>query len=412
MLNDRIKRYAKLIALKGIGCKKGRNYLIECNSKNAFFAEYIANYLYKFGANDVFINYSQPTKAKIKYSDIDNLKHDSPSSKTLQKLFIKGNYGRIVLTSPTYKNSKYSNDYLLKEKEYLKFKRKSNAKFKAKYMDNELEWCIAAVPNSSWAKKVFPNLPYSVSKIKLWDAILSSCNVLDDNDEIDTWTKHNESLKKRAEFINNNDFVSFHYTSKKGTDLTIGMVENYIFEGGTSFTPDGNEFDANMPTEEIFSMPHKDKVNGIVYATKPLYENNTIFENFAFKFKDGKVEEIIIDDIEKKKKLEELITTDENACRLGEIAFVSNSSPINKTNLLFFNTLFDENASCHLALGQSYSTNLKNGLAYSKDELLTLGANQSLIHVDFMVGDETLNIIGKTKKGQEILIMKDGEFVF
>ena len=242
-------------------------------------------------------------------------------------------------------------------------------------------------------------------------AYLELLCVKGDNTSIDRWIKHNHDNKVRAEKLNNLNLKSLHFTSDNGTDLEIGLVKNYIFEGGTSFTPDNVEFDANMPTEEIFTMPHNKKINGVVYSTKPLFIMGKIIENFGFKFKDGKIYEVLCENKEDKDILEFVIKSDEGASSLGEVALVANSSPINQTGILFFNTLFDENASCHIALGDSYITNLKDNEKYTKDELKELGSNNSIIHIDFMIGCSTTKVVGTTYDDNKITILENGEFV-
>ena len=243
----------------------------------------------------------------------------------------------------------------------------------------------------------------------LWDAILKVTRV--NGDPLKNWEEHNANLAEKTNKLNDLHIKTLTYKSSNGTDLTIGLVNDYIFEGGTSFTPEGVEFDANMPTEEIFTMPHKDQINGTVYATKPLFVYGVVIENFGFIFKDGHITEILCDNEEHKKVLQKLTSVDAGASSLGEVALVPNSSPINKTGILFFNTLYDENASCHIALGDCYKTNMKNSESYSDKEMSEKGANSSLIHIDFMIGNETTEVIGLNQNNEEILILKDGEFV-
>ena len=410
MNKRRLKEYASLIATKGINVTKGRKYIVDAPVEQHKFVALLVEQLYKLGASHVHINYTDSTsRSAYKYLKEEDLSYFPRYKKNMYKTFLKENRGRIVLSSP--RPSLYDGlDIKLITKISQKNSRKMNF-FSIPYGESKLEWCIACVPNTDWAKKVFPNLTPSKAQEALWDAILNSLSIKGDKTSINTWNTHNTNLKVRAEKLNNLNLKSLNFKSSNGTDLSIGLVKDYIFEGGTSFTPEGIEFDANMPTEEIFTMPHKDKINGVVYSTKPLFVYGVVIEKFGFVFKDGHVSDVICDNEEHKNVLKTLISIDKGASSLGEVALVANSSPINKTGILFFNTLFDENASCHIALGDCYKTNMKNSESYSEEELSALGANNSLIHIDFMIGNETTKVIGFTQDNKEILIMENGEFI-
>ncbi len=412
MNKKRIKNYASLIVNKGINVQKGKCYFIDTPCEQYEFASLVAKMLYQKGAKYVEILYHDTNvyRASMKYGKKKDLL-DFPSYQiAMQKEFQDKHYGRIVLKSPNPEENKGLK--LEKITSIQQVKSKTFSPFRKTYMENETEWCIACVPNKLWAKKVFPHLTTKKAYEALWDAILKASGVNEDNDPLKTMDEHDHFIKSRADFLNSHEFVSFHYTSKNGTDFTVGVVDNYLFEGGSSKNKDGFSFHANIPSEEIFSMPHNQKAEGVLYATKPLLVNGFLIQNFGFRFHEGKVIEVLAQKEEDKKALEQLIQTDENACRLGEIALVPYSSPINQTGLLFYNTLFDENASCHFALGQSYKTNMKNSESLSEDELFALGGNYSSIHVDFMVGDNTTKIVGTTKDGKEFVIMVNGEFTF
>ncbi len=410
MKKETLKEYANLIVHKGINVQKGEKYLLDCPVEQHIFASLIVEELYKSGASNVYINYIDSSiRSEYKYLSKKDLLYFPPYKVNMYKTFLKEARGRIVLSSPKPSLMK-DIDIELISKINKRNSKKMNF-FSTPYGDNKLKWCIAAVPNKDWAKKVFPNLSPSKAIESLWNAILNSVSVKGDKTSLLTWSKHNFDLKKRAEILNNMNLKSLHFTSSNGTDLSIGLVDDYIFEGGTSFTPEGIEFDANMPTEEIFTMPHKDKINGTVYSTKPLFIYGEIIENFGLIFKNGKVSEILCDDNKHKQILNTLISADKGASSLGEVALVPNSSPINKTGILFFNTLFDENASCHIALGDSYKTNMKNSELYSEEEMKQKGSNTSIIHVDFMIGNESTRVEGLTKDNKTIIIMDNGEFV-
>lgn len=410
MKKETLKEYAKLIVHKGINVQKGEKYLLDCPVEQYIFANLIVEELYKSGASNVYINYIDSSiRSEYKYLSKNDLLYFPPYKINMYKTFLKEARGRIVLSSPKPSLMKDIDIELI-----TKINKRNSKKmdfFYTPYGDNKLKWCIAAVPNKDWAKKVFPNLSPSKAIDSLWNAIFNSVSVKGDKTSLITWSKHNNNLKKRAEILNNMNLISLHFTSSNGTDLNIGLVDDYIFEGGTSFTPEGIEFDANMPTEEIFTMPHKEKINGTVYSTKPLFIYGEIIENFGLVFKDGNVSEILCDNKKHKQILKSLISADKGASSLGEVALVPYSSPINKTGILFFNTLFDENASCHIALGDSYKTNMKNSELYTEEEMKQKGSNTSIIHVDFMIGNESTKVEGLTKDNKTIIIMDNGEFV-
>lgn len=412
MNKKRLKKYAQLIVEKGINVQKKRKYYIDAPCEQYEFASYVAKLLYQKGASYVEIIYNDTNvkKASLKYGKEEDLLSFPDYEIDMYKTFQEQRYGRIILKSPN-PNENEGLD-INKITRVQKQRSKVFSPFRKTYMENETEWCIACVPNAIWAKKVFPNLTTKKAIEALWDAILNACYVKEDNNPLKDWDEHDSFLKRRAAYLDEKEFVSLHYTSDNGTDFEVGLVNNYLFEGGSSSTKENVKFHANMPSMEIFSMPHNQKAEGVLYATKPLLINGFLINSFGFRFHEGKVIEVLCDNKEDKKVLEDLINTDENTCRLGEVALVSYSSPINQMGILFYNTLFDENASCHFALGQSYKTNMKNSSSLSEEELYALGGNHSHIHVDFMVSDNTTKIVGTTKKGEQIVLMDKGEFTF
>jgi len=276
-------------------------------------------------------------------------------------------------------------------------------------MGNKAQWTIIAAANPVWAQKVFPNKEKDEALEELWKAIFKTSRVSENNDPILEWNNHNETLRKHKKILNDFRFKSLHFTNKLGTNLTVKLVENHIWLGGEEKTTNGIAYNPNIPTEENFTMPMKTGVNGKVFATKPLNYHGHLIENFWLEFKDGKV---VNYDAEKgKKSLQNLIEFDNGSCYLGEVALISYDSPISRENILFYNTLFDENASCHLALGRAYPSNVKNGTSMSIEELEKIGYNNSLTHVDFMFGSKDLNIFGETQNGEQIQVFKDGNFI-
>ena len=276
-------------------------------------------------------------------------------------------------------------------------------------MTNKAQWCIVAIPNPAWAKQVFPDLSKEEAMESLWDAILKTVHVKEDNDPIQAWNEKQMAFEKHLKVMNDYQFDELHFTNSLGTDLHVGLVKQHIWAGGSETNENGVLFNANMPTEEIFCMPHKYRVNGIVYASLPLNYNGVLVKDFWIEFKDGKA--VNFDAKEGKDALAELINFDEGSAHLGEVALVPYDSPISQSKILFFNTLFDENASCHLALGEAYPSCIENGLNMNEEEYDQNGVNKSNTHVDFMFGTSDMKIEG-IKQDEKVLVFENGNFVF
>ena len=278
-------------------------------------------------------------------------------------------------------------------------------------MANKTQCSIVAVPNKEWADLVFPEFEGCEAVVdELWDKILQAVHVEEDNDPIAEWTKLSENFHRREEILNGYNFKTLHFENSLGTDLYVDLADQHIWAGGSEKTTSGIEFNPNMPTEEIFTMPKKTGVNGKVYATKPLDYNGTLIDDFWFSFKDGKVEDFGAE--KGYDALASLVHFDVGSSYLGEVALVPYESPISKSGILFFNTLFDENASCHLALGRAYPMNIKGGVDMSEEELQKAGANHSMTHVDFMFGSEDMKITGICGDQSEVAVFEKGNFVF
>jgi aminopeptidase len=273
---------------------------------------------------------------------------------------------------------------------------------------NAFNWLVASVPNDDWADKLFPDIPQNRRKDKLWDIIFEICRI-NQEDPIAAWEKHLNDLAKRCDYLNQKQFTALKLTAP-GTDLTIGLPKAHHWEGGRGTAQNGISFTANIPTEEVFTMPHKDKVEGFVTTTKPVYYGGCTIENCRLEFEKGRVIEA------QAEKGEEFIVktleTDEGARRLGEIALVPHSSPISQSNLLFYSMLIDENASNHIAIGQAYRDSLKNGKTLTDEEFMAAGGNNSLIHLDFMIGSGEMNVDGILEDTTTEPIMRNGEWVF
>lgn len=407
MFNNLLSKYAKLAVLKGINIQKNKMLVINSPIECSEFSRMIAEEAYKAGASNVVIDYNDEKFNKIKY------KYTSTEVLAFTPEFEKDKYNYYVEKGASFLSISASDPDLLKEIDASKISivQKSRREALKRYYEacnsNENAWCIVSVPTEGWAKKVFENYNSKEAVEQLWDAIFTVMRIKENN-PIEAWNKHLETINKKLNELNNHAFKYLHFTNSLGTDLKVELVKNHIWCGGEDTTKNGVEFIANMPTEEVFTTPKLDGVNGTVYSSKPLSYCGNLINNFSITFKDGKVVDCSAEtglDV-----LKEIIKTDENSCRLGEVALVPYNSPISNSNIIFFNTLYDENASCHLALGSSYPSCIRNGEKMNKEQLLEAKANFSLAHVDFMIGTKDTNIVGVKEDGTEILIFKDGNW--
>ncbi|MCQ2016750.1 aminopeptidase [Clostridium butyricum] len=407
MFKDLLSKYAKLAALKGINIQKNKMLVINSPIECSEFARMIAEEAYKAGASDVVINYNDEKFNKIKYE------YTSAEVLSFTPEFEKDKYNYYVEQGASFLSISASDPDLLKDIDASKIAtvQKSRREALKRYYEacnsNENAWCIVSVPTEGWANKVFKNSNSKEAVEQLWDAIFTVMRIKEE-DPVKAWNNHLENLNKKLIELNNHAFKYIHFTNSLGTDLKVELVKNHIWCGGKDTTKNGVEFIANMPTEEVFTTPKLDGVNGTVYSSKPLSYCGNLINNFSITFKDGKVIDCSAEtglDV-----LKEIIKTDENSCRLGEVALVPYDSPISNSNIIFFNTLYDENASCHLALGSSYPSCIKNGENMNKEQLLEAKANFSLTHVDFMIGTKDTNIVGVKEDGTKISIFKDGNW--
>ena len=269
-------------------------------------------------------------------------------------------------------------------------------------------WVIASYPTDAWAAKVFPTASAEQRQDRLWEAIFKTCRI-DQPDPIAAWQTHLQRLSNWRTYLNDKNYTALHYQAP-GTDLTIGLADDHHWNSGATQTPTGIRFTANLPTEEVFTLPHKDRIDGTVRASKPLSYAGTLIEDFSLTFKDGHV--VDLHAAQGEAVLRNLIATDAGASSLGEVALVPHSSPISQSGLLFFNTLFDENAACHVALGRGFPFCLRGGVELSDEEFAAQGGNNSLIHIDFMIGSDQMNIDALTADGRREPLMRSGEWAF
>lgn len=404
-----LEKYARLIVKTGVNIQKGQTMVITSPIECASFARMVAQFAYEEGARDVVLNWKDELLAKIRFMQApEEVFEEFPE---WQKEF----YLSYVKQGAAFVSIAASDPELFKDVNpgrLVKVQKASNTalkEYRERIMSNKNSWCVVSIPTTAWAKKVFPKLAEEQAVEALWEAILKTVRV-DTTDPVAAWEEHKRNLKKHAEFLNKSQFQFLQYKNSLGTDLKIELPQNHVWLGGSEFTPEGLEFLANMPTEEVFTMPKKTGANGTVFSSKPLNYNGNLIDDFSLTFKEGKV----VDFTAKQgyEILKGLVETDEGSHFLGEVALVPYNSPISNSNILYYNTLFDENASCHLAIGKAYPVCIKDGENMSNEELKALGVNDSLTHVDFMIGTKDLEIVGITTEGKEIAVFKNGDFAF
>mgnify|MGYP005766975305 FL=1 len=407
MQKTRLKQYARLIARMGCNVQKGQDVFLEAELDQPEFVAMVTDELYKAGARKVVVNFTyQPlTKLHVRHRSVKTLSTvDSYEEARLQ--YMAEHFPcRLYLVSEDPDGLKGVN--LSKMAKGRQGQYPIVKPYRDK-IEGKHQWCIAAVPGAAWAKKMFPHLSKHQAMEKLWEAILATSRV--DEDPIAAWENHNRDLKARCEYLNSLGIESLHYTASNGTDLTVGLIAEGVFCGGGETTQQGVFFNPNIPTEECFISPKRGVAEGIVYATKPLCYQGQLIENFYLRFEGGKAVEAkaeVNDAL-----LQEMLNMDEGARYLGECALVPFNSPINETGLLFYNTLFDENACCHLAMGMGYIDTIQGYHDKTLEECRALGINDSMIHEDFMIGTADLSITAHCRDGREVAIFRDGTWAF
>lgn len=404
-----LKKLAKLAVEIGANVQKGQLVWVNSSTETKELARLIVDAAYEAGARKVSVQWSDDyvSRTGLDKMSVEALEEVPEWSIDKFKYFIKEGGCVISITSPI--------PGLNAGLDPVKMQKSAIARSKAldfyrnHMMGNRSQWTIVAAPNLVWAEKVFPNLKGDEAVEALWDAILQASRVTESNDPVKEWDLHNETLLAHNKILNDHDFESLHFKNDLGTDLVVKLVDNHVWAGGGEDSTSGVYFNPNIPTEENFTMPSREGVDGKVVATKPLNYQGNLIENFWINFKDGKVVDYGAETA--LSALKNLVDLDEGSSRLGEVALISHDSPISNSGILFYNTLFDENASCHLALGRAYPMNVKGGNDMSPEELKAAGANSSMAHVDFMFGSEDMNIVGTKKDGTTVQIFKDGNFV-
>jgi len=403
-----LREYAKLIVRCGVNVQKGQEVLINCGLDQPEFVAMVVEEAYKAKAGKVTVNWSyQPlTKLHARYQSVKSLGTVQEWEKMKLQHYVDTVPCRIHLISDDPDGLKGVNTAKLAKGRQLSYpilKPYSDAR------NGQEQWCGAAVPGVAWAKKLFPNLSKNQAVEKLWEAILSASRVLD-GDPIENWAQHNANMEAHCRHLNELNIEKLHLFADNGTDLTVGLIPEGQFCGGGETTKSGIFFNPNIPTEECFTSPKRGEAEGIVYSTKPLSYQGQLIDSFWMRFENGKVVEShaeVGDDV-----LTTMLNMDEGARYLGEVAIVPQSSPINLSGLLFYNTLYDENAVCHLAIGMGFMDCLTDYHNRTLEEGRALGINDSMIHTDFMIGCDTMNIDAICRDGETVRIFENGQWTF
>ena len=402
-----MKKYAKLAIETGVNVQAGQGLIINAPIESVDFVRTIAQEAYQAGVKNVHIEWSDDalTLLKMQHAPMETLEHFPEWRVTGLVEMVKDGYSLLSVYGP--------DPDLLDgiDSERINAVQKASAQALSEYrdyvMNDRVTWSLVGYASEAWAEKVYPDLPTEEAQEKLWEQIFFITRV-DQDDPVKAWEEHNGRLRQAREYLNRKKYKKLIFKAE-GTDLTIELPEGHIWHGGSGPSVDGIEFNANIPTEEVFTMPDKYGVNGKVKSTKPLSYGGTVINNFSLTFEDGKVVDFSAEEGEE--ALENMLDTDKDgARRLGEVALVPHQSPISQSGLIFYNTLFDENASCHLALGKAYPTTIENGSEMSKEELDQHGVNDSLIHEDFMIGSAEMDIDGITANGETEAIFRDGNW--
>lgn len=403
-----LQEYAKLIIRQGVNVQKGQPVIVNAPIECATLARLLTAEAYAAGASKVIVDYVDNQLQKIHYLNQDLATVAEVEQELVDRkirLAQDENAANISISST------FSNVFDGVDPEKIKARNLAMGKalmpFRKLFMANHNQWCVCAGVNEDWVTKLFGD---DASKLELLQkAIFNASYVFENGDAIEAFRQHNLELNHRCEVLNKHNFSSLVFTNALGTNLEMGIVPNHIWCGGSEISTKGVEFNANIPTEEVFTMPDKYRVNGRVYASKALEYAGVLIDGFWLEFKDGKV--VDFDAKQGKEVLASLISMDEGSCYTGEMALVNHSSPISQMNILFYNTLFDENAACHIALGNAYPINVKGGASMTSEELEKAGSNLSNAHVDFMFGTHDLKVVGKTYDNQEVVVMENGEFI-
>ncbi|MAD94344.1 MAG: aminopeptidase [Rhodobacteraceae bacterium] len=406
---DKSKELDKLAELSintGVALQAGQDLIITAPLEAAPLVRRLAHHAYKAGAGLVTPLYTDPEVVLARYENAPKGSFDRATDWLFDGMahaFDKNTARLAIVGEDPMLLSKQDPEDVSRANKAVS---KASSPLRERITRFDVNWNIIAWPGVQWAKRVFPNLSEEDAQMALADAIFKASRVATP-DPINAWAVHNRNLRERTEWLNSQNFAALHFYGG-GTDLTVGLAVGHEWMGGASLARNGVTCNPNIPSEEVFTTPHALNVNGFVKSTKPLSYQGTLIEDIAVTFKDGSIVKAVASKGEE--VFLKLLDTDEGARRLGEVALVPHGSPISESNILFYNTLFDENAACHIALGQCYSKCFKDGDKLSKDEVVTRGGNTSMIHVDWMIGSKVMNIDGLDAHGGATPVFRNGEW--
>ncbi|RST72296.1 aminopeptidase [Siminovitchia acidinfaciens] len=405
---EKLERYAELAVKVGVNIQSGQTLAINATIDNAEFIRLIVKKAYEAGAKNVVVNWNDDIVTRLKYDMApDETFNDYPHwrAKEMEELAESGAaFMSVVSSGPDLLKGVDPN----RIGNFQKAAGKALNKYRQYIQSDKVSWTVIAAPSEDWAKKVFPDAPSEKRVAMLWDAIFKATRT-DLADPIQAWKKHDQNLHEKVDYLNERRYKKLHYKAP-GTDLTIELPKGHLWVGAGSINEQGDEFMANMPTEEVFTVPYKYGVDGTVTNTKPLSYGGNIIDGFTLTFEKGKIVNVKAEEGEE--ILKGLVDTDEGSHYLGEIALVPFNSPISQSNILFYNTLFDENASNHIAIGSAYAFCLEGGKNMSQDELEKNGLNTSITHVDFMIGSDKMDIDGILESGESEPVFRNGDWAF
>lgn len=407
-----LKKYAKLAIRTGINIQPDQTLVIQADADSVEFVRLCVQEAYEAKAKEVIVQWKDDEISRLNYlhQDVETLEEVPEWNLARFRHYMDKKVARLSIYAPTPGLLAEIDPQKIQRAQMALQSKKEVVEFRQFSMANNAQWSLVSIPSVAWAQKVFPDLSADEAVDKLWGAILDAVRIDETNDPVNDWKEHNAKLHHQNKVLNEYNFKSLHFKNDLGTNLTVGLAKDHIWAGGSEIAQNGYEFNPNMPTEESFTMPDKNNVNGVVYSTKPLNYGGRLIDEFWLRFEDGKV--VDFDAKKEKETLKNLLEFDEGSSRIGEIALISHDSPISNSDILFLNTLFDENASCHMALGAAYPMNIKGGLQMSEEELAKTDANRSTQHEDFMFGSADMSIVGETFDGQKVVVFENGDFVF
>ncbi|MCY8919979.1 aminopeptidase [Bacillus atrophaeus] len=406
--SKKLSTYALLAVEVGVNVQKGQHVVVNASTEVRDFVRLIVKHAYEKGAKHVTVNWQDDEVSRLKYELAPPEAFDEYpewEAKGKEALAEKGAaFISVVSSSPDLLKG-------IESKRIVAFQKaagKALHTYRQYIQSDKVSWTVIGAASAGWASKVFPGHSEEEAIQLLWEEIFNTTRVNEEN-PVQAWKEHDQTLHEKVDHLNAKHYSALHYQAE-GTDLTIELPKKHVWAGAGSINENGNEFMANMPTEEVFTLPQKDGVNGTVSSTKPLSYGGNIIDNFTLTFKNGRIVDIKAEKGEG--ILKELVETDEGSHYLGEVALVPYDSPISKSDILFFNTLFDENASNHLAIGSAYAFNIEGGKQMSREELVKEGLNESITHVDFMIGSKDMSIDGITADGKREPVFRNGNWAF